>query len=1002
MKKLVGTAMIFLAAMLSFTLFAQSNYYWSDGQKHQLTPDYENYILFGDEAAMTSLEALKTSLVSDPAIQDLVTFRTKGFGIVRLRSSIPSDKIISTLKLSNNEGVQIAPAVLLKDGFRMWPTPKVVYKLKKETDLFEIEAILKKYKSYAVPGLNAVYRTRGNTLQDVYALSNALYESGLVEFAHPDFYAPPTLYNDPLYPEQFQMNNTGQVIDGVAGMNDIDIDAPEAWGITTGSSGVKVAVIDDGVEDHEDLKDSNGNSRIVGGFTPVNNGNGAPNSSGAHGEAVTGIIAASHNNLGVKGVAPLVQLLTVNIFQGGETTQDIADGITWAKDNGADVMSNSWGYTSCTVSYSNITNAIADATNNGRGGKGCVIVFASGNGYKSCVDYPANLDDVVAVGAVTSIGNRSDYSNYGSVLDIVAPSNAAPGETGAGVRTTDRMGAPGYNSGNYTSTFGGTSAACPVVSGVAALLISHDGTLTEQQVKDAIYNNADDMGPAGFDNEYANGRVNAYAALNALGGGGATCSDGIQNGQETGVDCGGPDCPPCSSGCTDNEVTLTIVLDNYPEETSWELRTDGGSLVSSGGTYGNQADGSTVTENFCLADGCYTFTIFDSYGDGICCAYGNGSYTLSEDANSNVLASGGAFGSSEATDFCLGGSGADTQAPTTPTNLTASNTTQTSTDLNWSASSDNVGVTGYNIYVDGVLNGTSSSTNYNVSGLSANTTYTMAVSAYDAAGNASGTTSINVTTQSTGGGGSTVIFADYFETGWDGWIDGGSDCYRYRGSRSWEGDYSIRIRDNSGTRSAMTSSPYDISSYSSVEIEFYFYPNSMEFGEDFWLRYHDGSGWQTVATYASGTSFNNNSFYVATVTLDNANYNFPTNAKFRFQCDASSNADRIYIDAVTLTGYNNTNFASSENRIRKLHDFIELSDLGTEQDMILSPNPTSSILHIRTEDDIQRIQIFDVRGRQVLRTTATDYIHVQSLSPGVYFVRVTTDEEVLEDRFVKQ
>ncbi|MAT53216.1 MAG: hypothetical protein CMN32_01965 [Saprospirales bacterium] len=112
--------------------------------------------------------------------------------------------------------------------------------------------------------------------------------------------------------------------------------------------------------------------------------------------------------------------------------------------------------------------------------------------------------------------------------------------------------------------------------------------------------------------------------------------------------------------CSQNALTLTIVLDNYPEETSWEITDDAGTVVaSSGGTYGSYADGAIVTENICLADGCYTFTIFDVYGDGICCSYGNGSYTLVDDLSGTTLASGGTFGFSEATPFCLpaGGGG---------------------------------------------------------------------------------------------------------------------------------------------------------------------------------------------------------------------------------------------------------------------------------------------------------------------------------------------------------
>lgn len=112
--------------------------------------------------------------------------------------------------------------------------------------------------------------------------------------------------------------------------------------------------------------------------------------------------------------------------------------------------------------------------------------------------------------------------------------------------------------------------------------------------------------------------------------------------------------------CSQNGLTLTIVLDNYPEETSWEITDDASAVVaSSGGTYASYADGATVIENLCLADGCYTFTIFDVYGDGICCSYGNGSYTLVDNASGDTIASGGSFGFSEATPFCLpnGGGG---------------------------------------------------------------------------------------------------------------------------------------------------------------------------------------------------------------------------------------------------------------------------------------------------------------------------------------------------------
>ena len=196
------------------------------------------------------------------------------------------------------------------------------------------------------------------------------------------------------------------------------------------------------------------------------------------------------------------------------------------------------------------------------------------------------------------------------------------------------------------------------------------------------------------------------------------------------------------SNCKAGPVSLTLVLDQYPEETSWTVKS-GNTTVASGSGYTTK--GGTVTETFNVAAGNYTFTINDQYGDGICCSYGNGSYTL-RDGNGNVIASGGSFTSSESVNYCTEGGG-DTQAPTTPGNLAASNVTTNSATVSWSASSDNVGVTGYDVFVNGTLNGTTTSTSRSLTGLAANTTYAVSVRAKDAAGNVSSSASINVTTR---------------------------------------------------------------------------------------------------------------------------------------------------------------------------------------------------------------------------------------------------------------
>ncbi|WP_421419182.1 endonuclease [Pseudoalteromonas lipolytica] len=124
--------------------------------------------------------------------------------------------------------------------------------------------------------------------------------------------------------------------------------------------------------------------------------------------------------------------------------------------------------------------------------------------------------------------------------------------------------------------------------------------------------------------------------------------------------------PPPAGGCTDNQVALTLTTDNYGEETSWQITNAQGGTVASGGSY---AANTNYNEQACLVDGDYTFTIFDSYGDGMCCSFGNGSYSLS--LGQTVLASGASFQSSEATPFSLGdNTGGGNGGGTTPTEPT--------------------------------------------------------------------------------------------------------------------------------------------------------------------------------------------------------------------------------------------------------------------------------------------------------------------------------------------
>ncbi len=349
---------------------------------------------------------------------------------------------------------------------------------------------------------------------------------------------------------------------------------------------------------------------------------------------------------------------------------------------------------------------------------------------------------------------------------------------------------------------------------------------------------------------------------------------------------------------------------------------------------------------------------------------------------------------------------ADTQAPTVPTNLSVVAVGNTTVDLSWTASSDNVGVTGYDVYEGANLAGTTTSTSFQVTGLTASTTYSFTVRAKDAAGNVSAA-SAAVSATTTGGGGSPVVLHQgYFESGWDGWADGGSDSFRYNGSRSFEGSYSIRLRDNTNS-STMTLSNVNLSGYSNVEVDFYFYPNSMENGEDFWLQYNSGSGWVTVASYARGTDFNNDTFYNATVILDSGSFSFPSNAQFRFRNDASSNADRIYIDAVTITA--NAPATLTGDGIVAMNSPQGFNDLSVDEsefegDIRLYPNPTNGLLNIEMVDSnaAMTYRIVNLLGQQVKQGTLTQTIDVSNLQAGMYILEINDGEDLINERFVKQ
>ncbi|MFY0632015.1 MAG: T9SS type A sorting domain-containing protein [Flavobacteriaceae bacterium] len=214
----------------------------------------------------------------------------------------------------------------------------------------------------------------------------------------------------------------------------------------------------------------------------------------------------------------------------------------------------------------------------------------------------------------------------------------------------------------------------------------------------------------------------------------------------------------------------------------------------------------------------------------------------------------------------------------------------------------------------------------------------------------------------------------------------------------------MRIRDNSGTVSSITLENVDVSSYDQVEVNFFFYPNSMESGEDFWLRFYNGSSWTTVATYVSGTDFNNNTFYESTITLDASQYNFAVNSGFRFQCDASANADRVYVDAITITGI--TGGAPKADNTFAIG--VNSGSVGNNNpigdDLIVYPNPVKNVLNINPNYDVNdTYRIIDLNGKQISAGKMINHtIDVTKLKQGVYLIELSDEEETFVQKFIKQ
>ncbi len=453
--------------------------------------------------------------------------------------------------LKEEESVKFAGRVLKdrKSGEPVIYTENFFLKFKDSVTKKECKSIIKecnlRIKEQLRFAKNAFFvAAEKGTGMEVFDISMDLLKKSKVEYCHPELVRKKK--HRSIHPNQWHLKPAtinGHFID-----QHVHVEA--AWQYNRGE-GTIIAVIDDGVDvTHEEF--STPGKIVAPRDTVINVDDGSPKRPEEnHGTPCAGVACAS-GRFKASGVAPEARLMPIR--SGGLGSLAEAKAFQWATDNGADVISCSWGPADgpwwdsqdplhfIPFDLPDSTRLAIDyAVKQGRGGKGCVIVWAAGNGNEIVdIDGYASHHQVIAVAASNDRGKRSYYSDYGNAVWCCFPSNDVyasfiphPKSLTSGIWTTDRMGRAGDNygeatlggsEGHYYSEFGGTSSSCPGVAGVIALMLSENENLGWKEVKEIIKNSCDqidiqdgDYDAKGHSPYYGYGKINAAVAVeNAL------------------------------------------------------------------------------------------------------------------------------------------------------------------------------------------------------------------------------------------------------------------------------------------------------------------------------------------------------------------------------------------------------------------------------------------------------------------------------------------------------
>ncbi|MEH2418172.1 S8 family serine peptidase [Nostoc sp.] len=524
----------------------QVRYGGQNGQQYELAISDEHVVVRTESrSALIGARPFEIAPVSPTARNILNQFelatRFRQAGVEILRAKVPTQDVALRDRardiLNQESEVQFAGRVLIDPASKqpIIYTENLFVKFHNEEELTVCQEVLGRYgltiKRQLEYARNAYFvNAPTNTGIAIFDIAERLLNEESVDLCHPELVRESRQRQ--VFPQQWHLKQTtinGKVINAHANVE-------AAWKLSDGT-GTIIAIIDDGVDlEHEEFRSS---GKIVAPRDVTRKtDNPRPGNDNNHGTSCAGV-ACANGNFGASGVAPGAKLMPIRLAS-ALGSQDEADAFVWAAENGADVISCSWGPADGVwfepndplhnqkVPLPDSTRlAMEFAINKGRNGKGCVILFAAGNGNESVDnDGYASYQKVIAVAACNDFGTRSAYSDFGQAVWCAFPSNNGDSSQTPGIWTSDRSDVLGYNSGNrnlgdvpgnYTNQFGGTSSACPGAAGVVALIIARNPNLRWDEVRDIIKRSSDRIDPSGGKYD-ANGRspFYGYGRMNAL------------------------------------------------------------------------------------------------------------------------------------------------------------------------------------------------------------------------------------------------------------------------------------------------------------------------------------------------------------------------------------------------------------------------------------------------------------------------------------------------------